>query len=106
MDTQALIVAACQHTAVIHIFCVNPGSIDKNLHVFEICFTAYKYVNELLYPRKVPLKAVDVQLRLLGVDVGADGKEVLRQRDKTERELINDSVLMNEYKIYKQSYLF
>lgn len=35
MDTQALIVAACQHTAVIHIFHVNPLSIGKALHVFN-----------------------------------------------------------------------
>lgn len=50
--------------------------------MFKIWFTAYKYVNELLYPCEVPLEAVDVQLRLLGVDVGGDGEEVLRQGDR------------------------
>lgn len=79
MDTQALVVATCQHIAVIYIFYVNPLSIERHLHVFKICFTAYKYVNELLYPCEVPLETVDVQLRLLGVNVGADGEEVLRQ---------------------------
>ncbi len=93
MDTQALIVAACQHSAVIHIFYVNPVAIEKNLHVFKICFTAYKYVNELLYPCEVPLETVDVQLRLLGVDIGGDGEEVLRPGNITERETIKDSVL-------------
>ena len=48
--------------------------------------TGYKNVNELLYPCEVPLEAVDVQLRLLGVDVGADGEEILGQREVTERE--------------------
>lgn len=56
--------------------------------MFEICFTGYKYVNKLLYPCEVPLETVDVQLRLLGVDVGADGEEVLRQGDMTETEEI------------------
>lgn len=72
MDTQAPIVAACQH-----IFHVDPVSI---VHVLEICFTGYKYVSELLYPGEVPLEAVDVQLRLLGEDVGADGEEILTKR--------------------------
>ena len=30
-----LIVAACQHTAVIHIFCVNSVSIGQTLHAFN-----------------------------------------------------------------------
>lgn len=59
--------------------------IETNLHLF-ICFTSHEYVNELLYPCKVPFETVDVQLRLLGVDVGADGEEVLRQGDMTQRQ--------------------
>lgn len=55
-------------------------SVQKNLRLF-LCFTSNKYVSELLYPCEVPFKTVDVQLRLLGVDVGADGEEVLRQGD-------------------------
>lgn len=51
--------------------------------MFEIRLAAYKYVNKILYPGEVPLEAVDVQLRLLGVDVGADGEEVLRREDMT-----------------------
>lgn len=48
--------------------------------MFEICCTANKYVSELLYPCEVPFETVDVQLGLLGVHIGANGEEVLRQR--------------------------
>lgn len=40
----------------------------------------------LLYPCKVSLETVDVQLRLLGVDVGADGEEVLRRGGENDRQ--------------------
>ena len=82
MDTQALIVATSQQIALIHIFSINPHSIERNLHVFKICCTAYKYVNKPLYPCEVPLETMNVQLRLLGIHVGADGEEVLRQKDR------------------------
>ena len=58
--------------------------------MFKLCFTGYKYVNEPLYPCEVSLETVDVQLRLLRVDVGADGEEVLRHRDMTGTEEIKD----------------
>lgn len=63
-----------------HVFCVSPVFIKGHLHVFEICCTANKYVSELLYPCEVPFETVDVQLGLLGVHIGANGEEVLRQR--------------------------
>lgn len=63
--------------------------------MFDIYYTAYKYVNELLYPCEVPLETVDVQLRLLSVDIGADGEEILRQGKVTEREAVQHSVLIN-----------
>lgn len=85
---------------MIHIFYVNPVAIEKNQHVFKICFTAYKYVNELLYPCEVPLEAVDVQLRLLGVDVGADGEEVLRRGNMAEREVIKDKYINKIIKLF------
>lgn len=95
MDTQAHIVATCQHTAVIHIFCVHPVSIERHLHAPEVCLTADGCVSELLYPREVPLETVDVQLRLLGVDVGADGEKVLRQGQKEEEDISATTVILS-----------
>lgn len=68
------------HCSDIHLH-VNPVSIEK----LCMCLTGYKNVNELLYPCEVPLETVDVQLRLLGVDIGADGEEILKQGDRTEK---------------------
>lgn len=49
---------------------------------------ANKYVRgaTVLYPCEVPFEAVDVQLGPLGVHVGADGEEVLRQRQEINKK--------------------
>lgn len=39
------------------------------------------------YPGEVPLEAVDVQLRLLGIDEGADRKKVLEEQRKKKQIL-------------------
>lgn len=75
--TQALIVAPSSMS--IHL-------MQKNLKAFKICLTGNKGVNETPYPCEVPLETVDIQLRLLSIDVGSDGEEVLRRGDMTARE--------------------
>lgn len=50
----------------------------------SVCVCVYRVVGALLYPCEVPLEAVDVQLRPLGVDLGADGEQVLRHGGMTE----------------------
>lgn len=76
-DTQDLVVVTRQHVAGIHAF-------DGNISV-EMSYAANKDVNKSRYPGESPFKSVDVQLRPLGVNVGADGEEVLRQ-NITERQ--------------------
>lgn len=42
--------------------------------------TTFDWTKDLAHPGKRALKAVNIQLRLLGMDIGADGKQVLEHR--------------------------
>lgn len=39
-----------------------------------------------MYPCKVPLETVDIELGLLGVHIGTDGEKVLKQKQKRKSE--------------------
>lgn len=56
------------------------------------------------YPGEVPLEAVDVQLRLLGIDEGADRKKVLEEQRKKKTDF-NSTAGLNRHNRLERNHL-
>lgn len=56
------------------------------------------------YPGEVPLEAVDVQLRLLGIDEGADRKKVLEEQRKKKTDF-NSTAGLNRHNRLERHHL-